>query len=89
MTDSSSGTCTRCGLADVTCHLVLSPEFARALRVPTTQFVENGLCDRCWDELFGHDPEWERFVRRRVRIGPREMERAQAMIEREPWRPRQ
>jgi hypothetical protein len=48
-----------------------------------TKFVDQGLCDRCWDELFGHDPNWEHFVQRRE--WPREMERAQTIIEREEW----
>ena len=76
-------TCTRCGLAEVTCHVVLNPELARILRVPETKFVDQGLCDRCWDELFGQDPSWKQFVQRRERQG--EMERARQMIEREEW----
>jgi hypothetical protein len=83
MSTPPPGTCTRCGLAEATCHVVLNPELARILRVSETKFVDQGLCDRCWDELFGNDPNWEQFVQRREWL--REMERARAMIERETW----
>ncbi len=83
MSTPGADACTRCGLAEATCHVVLTPELARVLRMPETMFVDQGLCDRCWDELFGHDPNWEQFVQRWKR--PREMERARAMIEREEW----
>ena len=83
MSTPPSGACTRCGLAQATCHVVLTPELARVLRMPETKFVDQGLCERCWEELFGHDPNWEQFVRRRER--QEEMERARAMIEREVW----
>ena len=77
--------CTRCGLAEATCHVVLTPEFARVLNVPETKFVDQRLCDRCWEELFGQDPIYEKFVRRWVYIGPCQIDRAREMIEREAW----
>ena len=75
--------CTHCALAEATCHVVLTPELARVLRMPETKFVDQGLCNRCWNELFGNDPNWEQFVQRRER--PEGITRARAMIEREEW----
>ena len=83
---SDNQACSHRGMADATCHVVLTPEFARALRVSETRFVKNGLCDGCWHELFGRTADWERFVRRWVRIGPQEMDQARTMIERKEWR---
>ena len=85
MNTPPSDTCTRCGLAEATCDVLLTPAFARALRVREDKFVEQGLCERCWRELFGRDPDWERYVRRRDRVAEQQMERAQALIEREAW----
>ena len=41
-----SGACIRCGLAEATCHVVLTPELARVLRVSGTKVVDQRLCDR-------------------------------------------
>jgi len=85
MRDPASNLCTRCGLAEATCYAVLSPDLARAFHASATQFAEQGLCDRCWSELFGAAQNWGEWVQRRVRLSEPEMERARAMIEGVDW----
>jgi hypothetical protein len=86
MTDPlSADVWTRCGLAEATCYAMLSPEFARALRISPTQFAAQPICDRCWRDLFGDVEDSDAWVRRRVGVGERQMEQVRAMIEREGW----
>jgi hypothetical protein len=81
-------------LRSITCSLTAWPRrpatpcFRRsshALRVSETQFAEQGLCNRCWRELFGEVEDSDAWVQRRARVGERQMKRARAMIEREGW----
>jgi hypothetical protein len=76
MRDPASNLCTRCGLAEATCYAVLSPDLARAFHASATQFAEQGLCDRCWSELFGEARNHGEWVQHRVRLSEPEMERA-------------
>jgi hypothetical protein len=77
--------CTRCGLADATCDLVLTPAFAQVLGRAKARLIHEALCDRCWDDLFGTIPSVEQYVIRRALIGEQDMDVARAMVERVEW----
>lgn len=61
--------CTRFGLDDAVCEVVLTPAFARRLRRAETEFLGQALCETCYQDLFGHISSVEDLVQRH-RLAP-------------------